>query len=430
MATDPVQQIREQRHETPIVDDLAGTLSRLAALPPSIAAPYLTLSLDWQPEGGNPAKRVGRQFVDQNADEFLAGFAPHLPPHESLAADLERVRSYLDQVDPAVQGLVIVACAANDVFEPVPLGLPMPNRLITGPTPALRMLAQAAEDEPTYAVLLADQREATLSLITQAIRELSVEVEATGFPRKQMQGGWSQRRYQQRADERVEAFARTVAEETQRALDEAGVTMLVLAGAEQITTVLNSALHQTIQERVIGSVRLDVDANVRDIVAATLPLAEQAERQREVAAVAAVREGAGPGGKATAGAVETLTALQAGQVMTLVMNDDFSAPGWADYTLPVYGAGELPPEHPAGGDPAAIVPVALEEELIRLALLSGAEIEIVRTAVAVAVEEQIRTPDADAPRPRTDAARELDALGGVGAVLRYVLEADQSTAEL
>jgi protein required for attachment to host cells len=432
LATDPVLQIREQRHESPFVTDLPAALNRLAALPPSTEAPYLTLSLDWRPEGLRPTLRPGREYFDQNVEEFLAGFPPHAPAHDSLSGDVERIKKYLDdEIDPAVQGLVFIACSAQNVFRPLPLGLPVANRLVTGPTPALRALAHLAEDEPAYAVLLADQRESTLLFVDQAQREQSLEIEATDYPRKQQQGGWSQRRYQNRADERVEAFARTVAEETRKAMDETRIGSLVLAGDERITTTLRDALHQTIRDRIVGEVRLDVRANERDVIDATLPVVEQAEREREADAVRRIQNGAGPGGGAVTGPVDTLTALQTGQVMTLVMNDDFADPGWADFTFPVYGAGEPPPEHPAGGDPANLVPVPLDEELVRLALQIGAEIEIVRTAVPVGLDEQLATPEADAPTPPpAPAARDLDALGGVGALLRYALDADQSTADL
>src|SRR5918995_100443 len=56
MATDPVQQIRELEHDTPLAIDLSATLARLAALPPSTEAPYLTVSLDWRPEGSAPGR--------------------------------------------------------------------------------------------------------------------------------------------------------------------------------------------------------------------------------------------------------------------------------------------------------------------------------------------------------------------------------------
>jgi hypothetical protein len=131
-----------------------------------------------------------------------------------------------------------------------------------------------------------------------------------------------------------------------------------------------------------------------------------------------------------AGPEDTLTALQTGQVMTLVMDDDFARPGWADFTMPLYGVGGVPGQHPAGGDAANIVPVALEDELVRLAIQIGAEIEIVQSPVPITAEERDRVPDADESPPRAQAALELDALGGVGGVLRYALDAGQPTADL
>jgi hypothetical protein len=98
--------------------------------------------------------------------------------------------------------------------------------------------------------------------------------------------------------------------------------------------------------------------------------------------------------------------------------------------MPLYGVGEVPSAHPAGGDATSIVPVALEDELIRLAIQVGAEIEVIQSTVAFNDEEQQRIPDGDGALPRAQAALELDALGGVGGVLRYALDAGQPTADL
>lgn len=431
MATDPVKGIHEQRFDVPVEQDVAAVLTRLAALPPADDAPYLTFSLDWRPDGPNPGRRFGATFFEQNAEQFLADFAAHTPARQSLDRDIERLRAYLaDQADAAVQGIAVVARSAGAVFEAVPLGVPLPNKIVTGPTPALRLLAAAAEDEPTFALLVADQREANLSIVTQAKRAMGVEVDSRDDSRNRQRGAFNQKRDQHRAEERVDAFAKGVAEETRRVLDEEQVDVLVLAGEEQITTAIEEALHQTIRDRVVGTLRADARAPVAEIVAEALPLVERAERDRELAAVEAVREGAGPGGKATTGAVETLTALQTGQVLALVMNDDFAAPGWADYSLPLYGVGPAPTEHPAGGDAASLVPVALEEELVRLAIQLGAEIEIVQSAVPVGTDEIADVPHAGGTVPRSTAATALDALGGVGATLRFTLEGETSTAAM
>ena len=75
--------------------------------------------------------------------------------------------------------------------------------------------------------------------------------------------------------------------------------------------------------------------------------------------------------------------------------------------------------HPTHGDATQLAPIALEEEFVRLALQQGADIDIVKTAVAV--EESVAIPGAGIAKPRSDAAETLDVLGGVGALLRFAL---------
>ncbi len=158
---------------------------------------------------------------------------------------------------------------------------------------------------------------------------------------------------------------------------------------------------------------------------------EEYERQREGEAVQQVTDNLGPGGTAVAGPEDVVTALLGGQVMMLVVNDDFSSAGWADFDQGVSGVGKLPRAHPYGGEPGDIVAVPLEEELVRLAYQTDATVEIVRTEIPGSTEELMHTiPEAGGERPRADAATRLDEHGGVGAVPRFALSGDQATAEL
>ncbi len=455
MATDPVQQIRELEHDTPLAMHLTATLARLAALPPSTEAPYLTVSLDWRQEGSAPGRfqpaepkrserrapreedgaprRPAWQQLRRDLDETINSYGPRGAAFESLTADMERLTTYLDEeLDAAAQGIVVIACQHQGLFEPVPLDVPVDSGFTVGPIPSLRQLARAADDYPPYAIIAADQRDAFLWLMAGQTWERGVELEASGYPRKQQQGGWSQRRYQARADERVEAFARTIAEETRRALGEGGdqIDYLIVAADEPMFTALNGAFHESIKQRILGQIHLPIQAGITEVAAEAEPLVEEAERLREMEAVQSVRDGVGAGARGVAGARDTITALETGQVMTLVMNDDFSQPGWADYTLPLFGVGSPPREHPAGGDVANLVPTAVEDEVVRLALQIGAEVQLVRSAVPIRLEEQEQIPDADEPTPRSEAARALDELGGIGAVLRYALDEGQPTADL
>lgn len=429
----PIKRLRVTEDEGDLVLDLREPLAELAALPPAglatpaAASQYLTVEVDWRPLGSDPARRPARRHVAEAIAARLAEYAPHTPAAQSLALDAERVGRYLDgeRVDRAIevtplpaaaQGVVIVARAAQDVFIPVPLAVPVPTAVTVAPIPALADLARAAEDYATYAVLLADQQDASLLFVTQARHERRIVASGATYPFKRNAGG-SQRRYQARADERRDQFARAVADETRRALDEAGVDVLIIAGDEVITAPLDRLFHETVADRIVGTVRLDITAPVEQIIEATLPLDEEAERGREAASVAAVQAAIGAGGAGAAGAADVLAALVGGRVETLVMVDDFSARGWADYTVDIAGAGEIPAEHPTGGERGQIVPIAVADEMVRRAVLTGAAIEVVQSGVPGPTAED-GVPRQHEP-PRTEAARQLDALGGVGALLRF-----------
>jgi hypothetical protein len=453
MATDPVQRIRTLEHDTPLTLDLTQTLEKLANVPPSTEAPYLTVSLDWRPEGSEPGRipppepkrserrtrsdegtprRPAWEVLRRDLEEAIKEYGPRGAAFESLSADLDRITSYLEEeLDPAAQGVVVVACDHQGIFEPAPLDIPVTTGFTIGPIPALGALVHAGLDYPSYAVLVADQREANLWLLERQTWDRGVQLEANDYPRKQQQGGWSQKRYQNRADERVEAFAKTIAKETRREIAEGShqIPYLILAADEPMATALNDAFHQTVSERIIGAISLEPDANLTTIAAAAEPLVAARERQHERDMVQAVLDGVGAGGRGVAGAEDTLTALETGQVMTLVMNDDFDQPGWADFTFPIHGVGDVPGEHPAAGDVANIVPVPLADIAMRLAIQTGADIELVTPAVQVSAEEQEHIPDADEPTPRSRDSRALDVMGGIGATLRFALDEGQPTAD-
>ncbi|MCC6315014.1 MAG: hypothetical protein IT337_13500 [Thermomicrobiales bacterium] len=441
MATDPIRRVRERAYETPLDLDARAALIRLAALPPQSTTPYLTASLDWRPEGADPgrepavdlrpserranretrgaSRRPARQEFDRVVAQLIAEHGPRGEAFDSLQADAARIATYLDaELDPSAQGVFVVANSAAGVFEPLALGLPVATRIATGPVPALLSLGLLVDDHPTYAVLTADQHNAKLTFVTQATPDQSVSLDSNDWPRKQGTGGLAQRRLQARAGERVSAFARGIAEETQRALEETGVAMLVVAASEVMASALDAEFHPTVKERTIAAIRRDPGLSDRDLLEQTLPLAQQAERDSEAAAAALLRAALVPEGLGMAGPVGTLRALRNGDVKMLLMNDDFRGVGWTDFSLSLYGTGEPPTEHPTGGDLAQIVPIAVEDELVRLAALTGAEIQIVHTTVPIA-DDATEIPRAGGPLPRTEAAIILDEMGGVGALLRF-----------
>lgn len=137
----------------------------------------------------------------------------------------------------------------------------------------------------------------------------------------QAQGGWSQRRCQARVDERVEAFARDVAEATRRELVTYRVYSLILTVGEVVGPALESTFHESVLDKIDGLLPLDVRTSESDVNEATRPIAEEVERELE-----AVR-----------------------QVETFVMVDEFEGKGRADDSIPACANGDVPTSRPLGG---------------------------------------------------------------------------------
>lgn len=450
MATDPTKSIQERELSTPFDMSARELLGRLAHLEPSLNVPYLTVSVDWRVEGTSPGReepeevkrsqdrsgtqegdrwRPGIEVIERELDDLIEQHGPRGDVFDSLNEDKRKIHEYLvNDLDPAAQGVFLVSCSAQGVFEASGFALPMENKVEPGPTPALYSLVRMVEDYPTYAVLLADQREAVLTFVTSGQADREVSFAGSEYPRHQQQGGWSQRRYQARADERIEAFAGDVAEETGKALDEDGVQSLIVAGNEVMTTALDHEFHETVKSRIIDTIHLDIRTDQSEVIGATFPIAEQGERSREAAKVDTIRDLVGADARGAAGAEATLLALQAGQVDELLMVDTFEGTGWADYEMYVFGVGERPSEHPTGGDLSSLVDIDLRNEMIRLALATDATVEIVHSDVPVSENEDV--PDAGEGRPITEAAKALNELGGVAARLRFTLEETPLSQEI
>src|SRR5215211_8688322 len=110
MATDPVEQIERHRFPNAFEADLNATLKRLASLPPSTTAPYLTVCLDWRPEGTNPSRRLATRFFDDESQNLVSGLKAHTPQREALDESIARIKAYLDgELSSSAHGAVIVA---------------------------------------------------------------------------------------------------------------------------------------------------------------------------------------------------------------------------------------------------------------------------------------------------------------------------------
>jgi peptide subunit release factor 1 (eRF1) len=250
--------------------------------------------------------------------------------------------------------------------------------------PRIGPLVEFRQASPGYVVVLADRTGADLVAVTATGREIGAQAGGADDPiSKVAPGGWSQQRYQQRAENVWEQNARDVADTVAKLVDKVDARIVLVAGDVRALEKLRSEvapgvaplLHEVAGHRGAGT---DDDATAAEITR----VVAGAVAEDTVALLRKFREEDGQNDRAANGVAATVTALQMSQVETLLIHDDPD-----DERTLWYG--------PAAGhlalDRQTLVDMGAEEQregrlvdvLIRAAFGTGAGVRIVPSASAV-----------------------------------------------
>jgi hypothetical protein len=180
----------------------------------------------------------------------------------------------------------------------------LPAEVVPGPDPDLVALLGVQQRAVPHAVVLVDRAGADIRVVTGPGEERSATVEGeTDHIRKVKPGGWSQRRYQNRAEERWHENAELVADTVVRPLGGADLALLLLAGDETMIPLVRDALPAPLAEEVVvldtgGRAADGSEAHLERAVEQAVRRAADRRREEEVGQVlAAVASGAGVTGR-------------------------------------------------------------------------------------------------------------------------------------
>jgi peptide chain release factor subunit 1 len=295
----------------PIIAELNAQLDRLAAVEPG-PFPVISLYLDLRPN------ERGRDrfdpFLRKELNDRLKTYGTSGPERESLEADAERIRRYVANVDPALNGLALFASNGADLFEPVPLAVPVgDHRLFVGSEPHLYPLARVLDRYPRYAALLADTHSARIFVFAANTIERTDRIENAKTRRHKM-GGWSQARYQRHMENGHLRHAKEVVDALERIVREEGIDRVVLAGDEPILSLLRERLPKDVSAAIVDVIRLDVRSSEREVLEATVAALRDKEEQSDRDRVEALAGASRAGGLARIGVQATANAFELGQV--------------------------------------------------------------------------------------------------------------------
>ena len=280
--------------------------------------PFVTVYLTTEPAVENAAQRdelrwrnLRQELADQGAPErALAAIDPLVPDAHRQGRTLAAAVS--------AEGLSVVR------HEPEP---PARDVVSVAPLPRLGTVLEWEQAAIPHLVVLADRAGADIVVVRRSGDEdiATVGADRGDDPelRRNQPGGWSQRRYQQRAENLWEERAEEVAQEVCTLAGKIGARLVVVAGDVRAIQLLRQELPREVGDlvREISGGR-SPDGSEDAVAAETVRLAASVAAEDTVACMQRLKEQAGRGALAAEGIEATLAALREARVDVLLVDDD------------------------------------------------------------------------------------------------------------
>jgi peptide chain release factor subunit 1 len=355
--------------ETPLREQLDG----LAAFEPT-GAPVLSLYLDMRPD--QQGRSNHDTFLRTTVSDRLASLKGDA--RKSAERDIERITAYLADVERSTNGLAIFASAgSNDFFQAVPLVVPLEeHQLFIGQVPHLYPLARVNDQYPRYAALLVDTNSARLFVFSLGAAESHEKVQ-NPKTRRSMQGGWSQARYQRHLANFHLHHMKEVVGILDRVVREEKINHIVVACDEVARPTLMDQLPKHHAEKIVDVVKLDIRTPEQQVLTETLEALRERDAETDADHVQRMLDAWRAGGLGVAGPAGVMRALEMGQVEELLIS------GTPEQLRASTGADKA----------------QLADDLVRKAQQTSARIRFIEDAAL------------------------LNEVGGVGAILRFRIEA-------
>lgn len=364
----------------------------LAALEPS-PFPVISLYLSLSPDQNG--RENWDQFVRKVFNERGRLLQADSPERDSFERDAKRIREYLDQnLDPAWNGLAIFTCSGAELFEAIPLDTPFDDHwMFVGSVPHLYPLAKLVDTYPRYAAVMLDTNKARILVFSLASAQRDEQV-VSDKTRRSSKGGWSQARYQRRAEDMHLHHIKEVVQALDKIVREENINQIVVAADEHVLPKLREQMPAQLAEKIVDTMTLQRNAPGNAILESTFDAIRVKDAETDVEKVQELRDEWQGAGLGVVGPEATLRAFELGQVDELIIT------GSVDTLKPVQklpegAAPEMAAETSSAQGAVDESRLKLSAELIKRAQQTSARIRF------------IEDPSL------------LEDVGGVGALLRF-----------
>ena len=297
------------------VQSLSQRMEILAALEPS---PFPVISLYLSLTSNQVGREEHQQFVRKVFNERAKGMAEESPERTSFDKDVARIQEYLEKNNAAEgQAVAIFACSGSDLFEAIPLEAPIgEHSVFISSVPHLYPLAKLVENYPRYAAVMLDTNKARIFVFgTSTEHEETIVGEKT---RRTSKGGWSQARYQRRADNFHMHHIKEVVDTLDKIVREENLSQIVVSAGEQALPILREQLPKHLADMII-EIGAHEDGQSGSFVQRTMAALREKDAETDIEKVQELMDAWRSGGLGVAGPEATLSAFQLGQVEELII---------------------------------------------------------------------------------------------------------------
>lgn len=301
-----------------------------------------------------------------------------------MPEDEETLQKYIEhEYVREGRSLAIFSCAAQNYFQAYPLSVPIHDRIHVANRPYVRPLVNILDAYGSYGVALVDQQGARLFHF-----HLGTLVEQDGVlgeeVRHTKEGGTASSTQGRSSNAEPAPSSKTIAKRNLKEsaefafhfFNEKKVRRILIGGTDENVAQFKSNLPKAAQSLIVGSFSLAMTANHNEVLTETLKIGAKAEEKREAELVRQMNTAAAKGNEGVAGLRDTLRAAHNGQVQTLLVDEEYHAPGYR-----CTGCGHLTDEEqdacPFCGKSFEQIPDAVEMA-VRSVMLAGGVVEIIR----------------------------------------------------
>lgn len=299
---------------------------KLAAFEPD-GAQVLSVYLDMSPHmsGKQPWRRTSTPVLRSRLREIERTLLPRHPALDGFRKDAEKVQRYLENhAEPWLQGVAIFACDAHGLFETLETGTAFQNQIAFEPYPDLFQLAHLLDEQETVVTAVVDTNTTRLFVTRLGfLEEVAGPDDSPAGYGKRNATCLNQARYHRRVENKRKEFAREAASAIEDLVQQEGAQRVILAGDPVAIPLLHQELSSAVEPLVHEEIlNLDIRTPRHEVHDEIKPVMRYMEREASHNQADILVEGVRANGLAVSGMQETLDALEHGQADILILAND------------------------------------------------------------------------------------------------------------